>query len=175
MASNAKHYIITAISLGVIAAASAGLIGVVNLITRDQIKKNEEKKFNDGITAIFGENKTTSLFVNATNSGTVSASYFVKNEEQSTIGWAIRTDGSNMYGKISMLVGFEYEHKDFIGIYVITNEQSYASTLVENYIDPLNGKEIQLDDVSCGATYGAKLVREMINDAQTFVDGIIYD
>ena len=174
MANNAKHYIITSISLGLIAAASAGLIGVVNLITREQIKKNEEKKFNAGITAIFGENKTTSLFLNV-NSGTVSSCYFVSNEDQSTVGWAVRTDGSNMYGKISMLVGFEYDHKDFIGIYVITNEQSYASTLVENYIDPLNGKEIQIDDVSCGATYGAKLVRDMINEAQTFVDGIMYD
>ena len=98
-----------------------------------------------------------------------------KNDPENEIGWAVRTTGSNMYGKISMLVGFDYSSKLFKGIYLITNEQTYATTLVENYVSPLNSGDRQLDDVKCGATYGATLINEMVTNAQEYIDGIIYD
>ena len=174
-----KHYIITAVTLGAIAACSAGLIGLTNLLTRDQIKKNEQKKFNAGITAIFGENSAAHEF----NPGSkydikyLDSIYIVDaaDDPENEIGWAVRTTGSNMYGKISMLVGFDYSSKLFKGIYLITNEQTYATTLVENYVSPLNSGDRQLDDVKCGATYGATLINEMVANAQEYIDGIIYD
>ena len=49
---------------------------------------------------------------------------------------------------------------------VVVNEQTYASTLVENYIDPVNNGEREISDTSCGATYGAKKIAEMINEAE---------
>ena len=49
-----KHYILTAVTLGAIAAASAALIGLTNLLTKKQIQKNELNSFNAGITALFG-------------------------------------------------------------------------------------------------------------------------
>ena len=54
-----------------------------------------------------------------------------------------------------------------MGLSVIVNEQTYASTLVENYIDPLNNEPEKLNDidVKCGATYGATTVKDMINEA----------
>ena len=171
-----KHYIITAVTLGAIAMTSGLLIGAANLITRNQIKKNEIKKFNEGITAIFGEGTEAREFsMNIKNIQYVDDVYTVKTSETETIGWAIRTTGSNMYGKISLIAGFEYESKSFIGVYLVTNEQTYASTLVDNYVNPLNKGDAKLDDVSCGATYGAKLVRDLVNAAQGYVDGIIYD
>ena len=170
-----KHYIITSLTLGIIAAASAAIIGGVNLLTRDQIKKNEEKSFNKGIAAIFGERARTHDFGNQKCLTYVVASYHVHNENDESIGWAVKTEGSNMYGKISLIAGFDYDTKRFMGVYLIKNEQTYASTLVEQYVDPLNNGERQLDEVSCGATYGATLVKDMIADAQTYVDGIIYD
>ena len=53
------------------------------------------------------------------------------------------------------------------GIAVVTNGQSFASTLKKNYFDYLikDHKKVDEVDVSCGATYGAKLTRDMINDA----------
>ena len=53
--ANTKHIIITSISLGLIAAGSAALIGVANLITRDRIEKNKQIKIDQGIARIFGE------------------------------------------------------------------------------------------------------------------------
>ena len=87
---------------------------------------------------------------------------------------AFRTTGSNSYGKISLLVGFNYYQIPggevceyvFDSISVIVNEQTYASTLVDNYINPVNDNTRNYEDVSCGATYGAKLIRDMINEAK---------
>ncbi len=179
-----KHYIITAVTLGAIAAVSAGLIGLTNLLTRDQIKKNEEIQFNKGITEIFGDNTSSHEFsknfkiAKDDKSTKYSATSYIvdkADDPEEEVGWAIRTTGSNMYGKISLIAGFDYESKVFKGVYLITNEQTYATTLVDNYINPLNGGDRQLDDVSCGATYGATLVSEMVAAAQKYVDGIIYD
>ena len=53
--ANKKHYIITSITLGIIAASSALLIGLTHVLTKDQIAKNEENKVNAGIQKIYGE------------------------------------------------------------------------------------------------------------------------
>ena len=53
---NTKHYVITAITLGLIGATSAGLIGLTNAITKDKIKQNEANNIQRGITEIFGQN-----------------------------------------------------------------------------------------------------------------------
>lgn len=174
--SNKKKYIVTAVTLGTIAACSGALIGVANLVTRDRIVQNEKNKFNAGIVAIFGENCRVSDFsTDIKNVQYVTDVYSVFDSSDSRNGWAVKVSGSNSYGKISMLVGFTYDTKDRVGSYVITNEQSYASTLEENYLTPLSKGERDLDDVKCGATYGATLVKNMINAAQEYVDGIIYE
>ena len=89
----------------------------------------------------------------------------VKNNENESLGYAFKTTGSNMYGKISLLAGYAENNHGFIGLYLTVNEQTYASTLEDNYITQLNKGKIDVDDVECGATYGAKLVRDMINEA----------
>ena len=162
----AKHYILTSLTLGLIAAGSALLIGGSNMLTRDKIAQNEIDNVNKGIANIFGESAKIS-----DESEIVSEDYsYVKyvyevSSSDKNAGYAFRTTGSNMYGKISLLVGFSLE-SDFLSLSIITNEQTYAQTLVENYIEPLNKSERDLDDVSCGATYGAKLVRDMVNEAK---------
>ena len=175
--SDKKKYVVTAITLGVIAAGSAALIGVTNLVTRDQIATNERNRFNAGIVSIFGENTSANSFNNGSfkKDGITLESYLVHNQQEAEIGWAIKTTGSNAYGKVSMLIGFDYSSKQRVGTYVIVNEQSYASTLEDNYITPLNQGDRDLDDVKCGATYGATLVKNMIDVAQEYVDGIIYE
>ena len=80
-------------------------------------------------------------------------------------GLAFLTSGSNMYGKVSLIVGFTV-NEELAGVYFVTNEQTYASTLVENYVDPVNAGTREVEDVKCGATYGATLVKDMINEAK---------
>lgn len=165
--ANSKKYIITSLTLGAIAAVSAGLIGLTNLLTNKQIIKNEENKIKAGIAEIFGKNAEVLRQFDINGYKYTNYAYEVTNDEINTCTYALRTTGSNMYGKISLIVGLKDAGEGFYfqGLYLITNEQTYASTLVDNYIDPLNDGDRELDDVSCGATYGAKLVRDMVNEA----------
>ena len=175
MANNAKKYIITAVTLGVIAAASAGLIGLTNLFTAKQIALNEQKRIKAGIVEIFADDAEILEEKAVSNKELKYTNY----EYTLNKGVAFRTTGSNMYGKISMLVGYgegiipgssDIGYK-FAGIYLITNEQTYASTLVENYVTPLNNDDINYDDVKCGATYGATLIKEMIEETNKIMEG----
>ena len=172
MDSQKKHYIITALTLGCIAAVSGGIIGLTNLITKDRIAQNEKNKINEGIVEIFDKNAVASEEKSLTGVYKYVEYYYdVKNGDE-LVGYAFRTTGSNMYGKISLLVGYTYGTESFKGLSVIVNEQTYATTLVDNYITPLTDGERQLEDVDCGATYGARLVRDMVNEAREAVGEI---
>ena len=161
-----KHYILTSITLGAIAASSALLIGASNMLTKDKIAQNEQNKIHSGIASIFGDSAEILKENNIENDSYKYVNYFyqISNGEKE-VGFAYRTTGSNMYGKISLLIGYNLEN-EFVSLSIITNEQTYASTLKDNYIDLLNKGERELDDVSCGATYGAKLVRDMVKEAK---------
>ena len=160
-----KHYILTAVTLGAIAACSGALIGVTNLVTRNKIVQNEKDKINAGIVDIFGKTATISAENSISGYKYVNYVYEISGENETFLGYAYRTTGSNMYGKISLIVGFSFETKSFKKMSVVVNEQTYASTLEDNYISTVNDGSRNLDDVSCGATYGAKLINAMIKEA----------
>ena len=163
-----KHYILVSITLGAIAAVAAGVIGLTNLVTKDRIAENEQKRIQAGIVDIFGENAEIVEEFTVKNQGYVVYGYQIKNDESELDKYALRTTGSNSYGKVSLLVGVSEDSEThdfaFTALSVIVNEQTYASTLEDEYLDVINeGGDI--NDVNCGATYGAKLVREMINQS----------
>lgn len=173
--SNVKKYVLTAVTLGIIAMASGALIGVTNLITAERIKENEANKINQGVKEVF-DMPNGYVFDKGEASGFkyVKHCYGIQAEKDvpSYAGIAFLTSGSNMYGKISLIIGFTTS-EEFMGVYFVTNEQTYASTLVENYADPLNEGKIKVDDVKCGATYGATLVKDMINEAKEAIPSFI--
>ena len=172
--SDKKPFVIASITLGCIGAVSAALIGITNLVTRDTIKENEIKKINAGIVEIFGENASISAKQTNKEAGLkeaytyVNTVYTVKDKNDNQLGYAFRTDGSNMYGKLSLIIGFDEVSKNFKKFSIVVNEQTYAGTLVENYVIPVNNGDIDYDadeSVKCGATYGATTIRAMIREA----------
>ena len=168
-------FIITSLTLGIIAASSAALIGLTNLATRNKIAQNEIDKVNAGIAEIFGKTASISQESNISGYKYTTRSYQVEGLENGN-GIAYRTDGSNEYGKISLLVGFSYgtgETSSFVGLYIVKDEQTYASTLEDKYITPLNEGKRELDDVKCDATYGARLVRNMVSEAKEIADNYV--
>ena len=171
MSSNIKKYIMTSIVLGSIAAASGILIGATNLITKERIAQNEKDKVQQGIASIFKQNSINYEEYSLEEAGLsgdykyVTTLYTVKDNDGNDLGLVFKTSGSNMYGKISLIAGYDKESQAFLNLSLIVNEQTYATTLVDNYINPLNDGTRDLDDVTCGATYGAKLVRDMVNEA----------
>ena len=173
MPNNTKKYLITAITLGLIAAGGALLIAGTNMLTRDAIKANETRAINNGLATIFDTEslKTSEATLDKEFEYVISSYYEVKDEADAPLGYAFKTEGSNSYGKISLIVGFtsNYAYK---GVAVVENGQSFASTLNKKYLNPLvkEGKTIDEVDVSCGATYGAKLVRSMVTSATNAAD-----
>ena len=172
--SNKKKYIMTSITLGAIASISAVLIALSNLATKDKIAQNEIDRINAGITNIFGKNavisaqKSINEYGLTVDTSYISTVYTVKNNENTELGLAFRTTGSNSYGKISLLAGFDKTTKTFMKVSLIINEQSFASTLVDNYVNPLNNGDLNISDkpVNVGATRGAELVQKMVLQAQ---------
>ena len=163
--ANANKYILTGVILGSIAAVAAGLIAVTNLITEEKIKQNEANKISAGITQIFGDSAVIKSEDDLSSYNYVVHYYEVSNSNDEFLGYAFKSEGSNMYGKISLIAGFDATSHNFKSLYLVTNEQTYASTLVDKYITPLNANQRDVEDVNCGATYGAKLVRDMVNEA----------
>lgn len=168
---NKKHIIMTGIILASIAAGSGALIGLTNLLTKNIIANSEEKKVKEGLAYIYGEDMTYSGAIDIKkddNSNYLDCYYTaVKNDELH--GYIFKASGSNMYGKISLLVGISpYMSIDRISL--IIDEQTYASTLEEEYIDKYNNGDVPFDevDVKCGATYGATLVKNMVNQAKSW-------
>ena len=174
--ANKKHYIFTSITLGAIAAVAAGVIGLTNLATKGRIAENEQKKIQAGIAEIFGENAeiVSEFSINNKNYEYLIHGYQIKNDESELDKYAIRTSGFNGYGKISLLVGVSEQEDNFVfnRLTIIADEQTYASTLEDEYIDVINeGGDI--NDVTCGATYGAKLVRNMINQSIDYANSVL--
>ena len=169
--ANVKHYVLTAVILGSIAMVGGAIIGATHLITKEQIKRNEAKKIDEGIKSLFGDDITRSDAIKIEGNDKYLDCYYVVNVNDTLKGYAFRTTGSNMYGKISMLVGITTTY-DIGHIYLVSNEQTYAQTLVDEYVTPYNSEDNhrELDDVSCGATYGAKLIREMANEAKDWAN-----
>lgn len=163
-----KHYVLTSVTLGLIAASSALLIAASNRLTAQKIADNEQANINKGIAAIYGESAVVSSENDVENEDYkyVNHAYTVTSND-SLVGYAYHTTGSNMYGKISLIVGFNLK-EEFVSLYLVTDEQTYASTLEENYIAKVVDGSRNVEDVSCGATYGAKLVRDMVNEASNF-------
>ena len=170
-----KKYAITALVLGLVAATSALLIGLTHLATKAKIEENERLAISEGMNEIYAKTSTNYVEIKSFKGyETVKKAYKVSENDQ-FLGYAFKTAGSNTYGKISLIVGFapgsgvKYY---FAGISVIENGQTYASTLEENYIDPLHNNTITYDQVNCGATYGAKLIEKMINDANNAAEQV---
>ena len=165
--SSVKKYILTAVTLGAIAMCAGALIGATDLITRDRIAANEANKINAGFAEIFGDGATGQEDENFEYSSYtyLKAKYTILDSSGTEIGSAYRTLGSNPYGKISLIIGFTSD-KAYKGLSVVINEQSFATTLEENYLTPLSKGEREIEDVKCGATYGATLVKDMINEAK---------
>ena len=167
---NMKKYILTAVTLGLIAMASGLLIGATNLVTKGPIAEYEKEQFNNGVVEVFGEGAKADIndkkdMPESFESKYVTNYYIVSDANDLNIGYLFMTNGSNSYGKISLIVGYTSDTCALKGFSVLKNEQSFASTLKKKYITLVQSKERDYTDVSCGATYGAKLIRNMIDEA----------
>ena len=168
-----KKFITIGLILGGMSAVAAGILGGVNLLTKKTIEDNDKKAQNTALKKVFSDAASYSddpKEVNSEEYNYVLEEYEAYREDESVLGYVYYTSGKNAYGSISLMVGIR---DDRIANYVVvTNTQSYATTLEENYIgkflaDPSN-VDFDSIDTHCGATYGATLVKNMCDQALSY-------
>lgn len=161
-----KNIFKIAIVLMLVAGLSGALIVLVNKITAPIILENEIKQEQKAQEAIFKGANFTSL-------AEFSEGDIVKVSKASidgdAIGYVYRLSGKNAYGVVSILIGINNDGV-VSKVVFLENGQSFATKLdahVNNTYQSLDidGSNIGDVDVKCGATFGAKLVKRLIQSA----------
>ncbi len=175
-----KKYTITALILGLIAGICATLIVLLNLLTAPIVEQNTLAKKEKLCQEIFVEyNMDFSLTTTeGFESSYIKEKIEVHDKNDKFLGYIYTVSGQNAYGVIELLVGI---NDDYLleGVRFITNGQSFSSEadshLNNQYKDNMSLEDILAidltkSDVTAGATYASKLIRELVtaafNDAQ---------
>ena len=162
-----------ALILTAIASVGAITIALTNVLTEPIIKQNRAQREQNGLKKVFGNDATFGDKVELKEDKYQYLQAFYPVTVNSSSARVYSTKGTNAYGDVALLVGLNADFTIY-NIAVMENTESYAITLKENYLDylmnPKEGKthEQAFEDTSvkCGATYGAKLVKDMINQAK---------
>lgn len=139
-----------------------------DLLTRDRIAKNKADKEMAGLRSIFGEGALIgeSVTIEDADFPTLKKYWPVTMAEDS--GRIYSASDTNAYGDISLLIGV-YSDLSLGEIAVLENTESYAGALNDDYFEPYasaEDKDAAADNVKCGATFGAKMARNMMRSAQ---------
>ena len=152
-------------------AAIGGVsVALVNVLTGPMIESNKREKELKGLRKVFGDDAEIDPNEDKHSIEDSDYKYLICYYEvdDGATGRIYSTSGTNAYGTVSLLVGLTPE-QSLYNVVVMENTESYGQTLTDNYLNPLiksSSKDEDLDNVKCGATYGAKLVRDMVNQAK---------
>lgn len=185
-----KKILKVSLVLGSISAVSAGVIGLANAVTAPKIKENASKKEMDALPMIYGgevkdysevtydsadaQGNAIKVSVNEKYKVTYTQKQWVFNGEGAANGsFVFKCYGKNGYGDVTMVIGIT-KAGALCTIYMIEDTESYKNILEPNYVDVYNrgcDKEADIENVKCGATYGATMIRDMAREAQSVVQG----
>jgi hypothetical protein len=188
-----KNYLRISSVLGLIAAVCALLISGMYLLTSKTIKANEaalELKTCQAIFSSYDDNMKEEIEV---DSDKIIKKVLAKDSSGSELGYLYTVSGANSYGGITLMVAIDMEGK-VLQVEFLSNGQSFAGTVEEhvkkNYpsssddviyigikpeaIEPVGSltyDDVQKIDTVCGATFGADLVKELVNAALNDANG----
>lgn len=165
MNAKVKKYLTVGLTLAILSGTAALLIGLTDYFTAPKIKENEALKLTASLKVVYPSATKTSD-ATALEGGEYCSEYYVAYKDETELGYIYKASGTNQFGVITLLAGISDSKLDRISL--LANGQTLAGTLVDGYVTPLNNKTAALDDVSCGATFGAKLIRSMVNEAIDF-------
>ena len=161
-------YLKTALVLTIISGICAALIAGVNHFTSQEIAANEFEKKEAIYQEIFPEydSKASGLpITEGFDSNYIVEKVEAKNSDKKLIGYVYTVSGSNAYGVIELLVGINVDG-ELESVQFLTNGQSFnvqTETHVNgSYTSGLTSSDVNNIDVNCGATYAAKLVKELV-------------
>ena len=157
-------YFKTAIVLCIICGLCAVLIAFINYLTAPIIEKNKIEAQNKACSEIYPNSQYEEVGLDGANDAIEKKWHATGN---GTEGYIYSLSGRNAYGTISLLVGINLDGS-VEKVVLTTNTQSFASK-VKNHVKSTynNGPVADLAsvDTTCGATFGATLVKELIQIA----------
>lgn len=179
-----KKIIRTALVLGLISGISAGLVGVVYAVTEPKISENDVYNKTSGMVQIYGgsatdyvEDETIKSYIEKGLLSYVTGVYTYYGEGENNGKKVVSGEGTNSYGDVGLMIGVSADGSELGKLVIVKNTESYKSTLEKKYItvyqsanDALARKDA-LNDVSCGATYGATLIRNIVNEGVSAIKG----
>jgi len=176
-----KNLIKTSLTLMIIAGGSTILIGAVNAITAPVIADNTAKKENKSLAVVFDDTDVSDTYASRTLDSAVAAKLkyvqkvwdvYTDKSKSTFVGTIARCAGTNQYGSVDFLIGFKGSDYQLSKLVMISDTMSYKGKLEPGYVDPYNAaadgtdKEAALENVKCGATFAASLIRDCVNEAK---------
>lgn len=180
-----KKNILIATILGSIALVCALLIALMNMVTSPTIKDNNSKKELETCQAIFEEyddNESVSMDLAGTEKQ-ISKKVLAKDSNGNVLGYLYTVSDKNAYGIITLMVAIKDDK--VYQVEFLENGQSFSQT-VDNHVhsvypssettdvhlgfydensssvDSIDKNTVENIDTSCGATYGAELVKKLV-------------
>lgn len=159
------------------------LIALINMLTYDTIKNNNLEKELNTIQTIFSDYDSSKSIEYESDNQYIEKKIKAVDSNDNTLGYLYTVSGKNAYGNISLMVAVVDEM--LYQVEFLENNQSFASTVYDylktSYpsstdtavhigaynsndflIDSLSLSDVEQIDVSCGATYGATLIKNLI-------------
>ena len=157
-----------------IAGASALLLTLLNLVTAPIIAQNNANKQLGGYKVIFDTMAAISDPTKLEDDAELSEYVIAYSDTAKTqeIGYIYTSESIAVksYGNIKAMVGIsgETDSPTLGKVYLVENTLSYSSTFVKGYVDPFNANpsDTTLENVKCGATFGAETLRDVIKAAR---------
>ena len=182
-----KNYLKIASVLSLIALVCALIIASVYLLTQPMIKANQinaELETRQAIFPAYDLEKSVELEV---DDPAILSKILAKDSAGTELGYLYTVSQTNSYGNITLMVAID-NNGNVLQVEILRNEQSFGSTVAqhvkENYpsskdnviyigikpeevtpVGALSEADVDNIDTSCGATYGANSVKELIKIA----------
>lgn len=185
-----KNYFRISVILGSIALVCAIILAALNMLTAPIIAQNAEKKETETIQAIYKnyDSEKSENVTNTVNNSSITKKIIAKDSDGVVIGTLYIVTGKNAYGVITLMVAiapnnsvhqveFLENGQSFAGTVNTHVKSNYGSSKEEVYeLNPYSSKksveigdltkdQVNAIDVKCGATFGATLVKELVNIA----------
>ena len=177
-----KKNLLIASILGSICLICALLIALIDIATKNKIEQNTRETELATIKEIFADyDDANSKELEANGSINKKIKAYDKNNNE--LGYLYNVSGKNAYGSISLMIAVVDDK--LYQVEILENTQSFASTVYSYFkttypsstdtavhvgayssndvvIGSLTASDVENIDVSCGATYGAKLIRDLV-------------
>lgn len=168
-----KKNILIGVILMSICIVCAALISSVNLFTKPIIDENNVTKENNLCKKIFKDyDNAKETITDGFSSDEITKLVIACDNSNEVLGYIYTVSGKNAYGEITLLVGIN-TNKELVSIEFMTNGQSFSSETANhvknNYVAGITNSDVDNIDTACGATFGAKLVKELVGQAFTDV------